>query len=217
LDGSSVRDVVVIEDAIIKGIILDVAANKMYWTDCGWSKIQRSNLDGSQIEDLVAANLVSPNAIDIDSKNGKIYWTDLGGKRLQRSNLDGTEVENIIAHELNKPQGLALRICEVNEDERSASCNDEVQNDSTTTSIDFIDNPSKIVLFPNPTRHQLSISNLEGHNDIFLFNQLGEMILQQKTQQAKVDFSVSHLPTGIYQIVVQERKGKMQALKLVIL
>ncbi len=51
LDGSGVEDLVTTGFWEPKGIALDVAGGKMYWTHSR-AKIQRSNLDGSDVEDL---------------------------------------------------------------------------------------------------------------------------------------------------------------------
>ena len=71
-------------------------ANKMYWTDNGTEKIQRSNLDGSSVEDLVTTGLRSPHGIALDVSGGKMYWTDSGTVKIQRSNLDGSGVEDVV-------------------------------------------------------------------------------------------------------------------------
>ncbi|MFC1979492.1 hypothetical protein ACFLVS_01255 [Chloroflexota bacterium] len=48
------------------GIALDIAGGKMYWTDAGTQKIQRSNLNGSGVEDLVTTGLGDPFGISLD-------------------------------------------------------------------------------------------------------------------------------------------------------
>ena len=89
-------------------------ANKMYWTDWGTDKIQRSNLDGSDVEDLVTSGLVDPPDIALDVAGGKMYWTDydlLGGRhKIQRSNLDGSDVEDLVTSGLVGPNGIALDV-----------------------------------------------------------------------------------------------------------
>ena len=71
------------------GIALDVAGNKMYWTNwTGTPRIQRANLDGSGVEDLVATG-PHPLGIALDVAGGKIYWGDNVAQTIQRANLDG--------------------------------------------------------------------------------------------------------------------------------
>ena len=83
---------------------------KLYWTDAGTDKIQRSNLDGSDVEDLVITGLDSPRGIALDVAGGKMYWTDEGTDKIQRSNLDGSGVEDLVTSGLDSPFGIALDV-----------------------------------------------------------------------------------------------------------
>ena len=83
---------------------------KLYWTDWGAGKIQRSNLDGSNVEDLVTTGLDYPDRIALDVSGGKMYWTDWGTEKIQRSNLDGSGVEDLVTTGLAGPDGLALDV-----------------------------------------------------------------------------------------------------------
>ena len=84
---------------------------KMYWTDQGTYKIQRSNLDGSGVEDLVTpAGEVRPGGIAIDMSAGKMYWTDDLVDKIQRANLDGSGVEEVVTHIVAAPQRIALDV-----------------------------------------------------------------------------------------------------------
>ena len=83
---------------------------KLYWTDLGTGKIQRSNLDGSGVEDLVTTGLDAPNGLALDVAGGKLYWTDGGTDKIQRSNLDGSGVEDLVTTGLATPAGIALDV-----------------------------------------------------------------------------------------------------------
>ena len=83
---------------------------KLYWTDGGTDKIQRSNLDGSGVEDLVTTGLSRPDGLALDVSGGKLYWTDGGTDKIQRSNLDGSGVEDLVTTGLSQPDGLALDV-----------------------------------------------------------------------------------------------------------
>ena len=67
---------------------------KLYWTDPGTDKIQRSNLDGSGVKDLVTTGFWHPVGIALDVAGGKMYWTHSRAK-IQGSNLDGSGVEDL--------------------------------------------------------------------------------------------------------------------------
>ena len=86
--------------------------NRMYWTDDGTDKIQRSNLDGSGVEDLVTSDdgLEDLGGIALDVSGGKMYWTEAGAAKIQRSNLDGSDVENLVTTGLEGPFGIALDV-----------------------------------------------------------------------------------------------------------
>ena len=85
-------------------------ASKLYWTDWGTDRIQRSNLDGTGIEDLVVGGgLDGPDGLALDVAGGKVYWTDAGASKIQRANLDGSNVESLVTG-LGIPYGLALDI-----------------------------------------------------------------------------------------------------------
>ena len=88
-----------------------VATDKIYWSDNGTDKIQRSNLDGSSVEDLVTrSTLRAPVGIALDISGGKIYWIDESTDKIQRSDLDGSSIEDLVTTGLTAPSGIALDI-----------------------------------------------------------------------------------------------------------
>ncbi len=109
LNGSGIEDLITTGLIDPRGIALDVAGGKMYWTDTGTHKIQRANLGGTAVEDLVVAGLVTPDGIALDLAGGKMYWTDFGTHKIQRANLDGSGVEDLVAG-LSIPVGIALEL-----------------------------------------------------------------------------------------------------------
>ena len=85
-------------------------ASKMYWTNRGADKIQRSNLDGSNVEDLVTTG--SPRGLALDMVKGKMYWTDQSTNKIRRADLDGSNIEDLVTSGLRNLEGLALDIVE---------------------------------------------------------------------------------------------------------
>lgn len=71
---------------------------KLYWTDRGAGKVQRSNLDGSEVETLVAfpagSNL---RGISVDTEGGRIYFADNGSGKILRVDLDGENQEELVS------------------------------------------------------------------------------------------------------------------------
>src|SRR6266576_1830183 len=78
-DGSD-RKVIVSGARVPDGVVVDVEAGHIYWTNMGVP----SKNDGS-IE-----------RVDLDKRSGKLYWCDREGMRIMRSNLDGSEIETLV-------------------------------------------------------------------------------------------------------------------------
>jgi 3-hydroxyacyl-CoA dehydrogenase/DNA-binding beta-propeller fold protein YncE len=101
-DGSDLKTVVEEGRKLPDGLVVDVAAGHLYWTNMGNPKandgsILRSNLDGSHMTTIIApGGTFTPKQIQLDQKNGKIYWSDREGMRVMRANLDGSQVETLV-------------------------------------------------------------------------------------------------------------------------
>ncbi len=112
LDGSNREPVV--STAFHRGIAIDAANGKIYWTrDITMFRgdIRRANFDGTSQQIVVSTLLpeFKPSAIALDIPGGKIYWTDYVVDVVQRSNLDGSNIETLFSAGANKnPGGIAL-------------------------------------------------------------------------------------------------------------
>jgi len=109
-DWSGVQ-VVVPGGSSFRGIAVDAAAGKLYWTSSNLvegAKIRRANLDGSSVQVLVDLGTAgsNPRGIALDPAGGKMYWADLGLGQVQRANLDGSAPETIATGV--SPFGIAL-------------------------------------------------------------------------------------------------------------
>ena len=94
-----------------KGIVLDVARNKLYWieqTSDRTGKVQRANLDGSNVQ-LVKSLTSVPRGIAIDPVNRKLYLTNSWGK-VQRLDFDGFGFEPDFITGLDSLEGIALDV-----------------------------------------------------------------------------------------------------------
>src|SRR5580704_12333227 len=100
-DGSD-RKVIVTDCHLPDGIVVDVEAGHIYWTNMGVpnlndGSIERADLDGKNRRVIVPQGATfTPKQIQLDKKNGKLYWCDREGMRVMRANLDGTEIETLI-------------------------------------------------------------------------------------------------------------------------
>jgi DNA-binding beta-propeller fold protein YncE len=88
-DGTGLQTLVNTGDGL-RGVAVDRAAGKIYWTDVNADAIWRCNLNGTGVEDLVTAGLEFPMAIDLNPLNRKLYWGDQGLNLIGCANLDGS-------------------------------------------------------------------------------------------------------------------------------
>jgi sugar lactone lactonase YvrE len=101
-DGSD-RKVVVTDCHLPDGIVVDVEAGHIYWTNMGSTpsvndgSIERADVDGKNRKVIVPrGGTFTPKQIHLDKKSGKIYWCDREGMRVMRSNLDGSRIETLV-------------------------------------------------------------------------------------------------------------------------
>jgi sugar lactone lactonase YvrE len=85
------------------GIVVDVAAGHVYWTNMGAvpgfndGSIERANIDGKNRRFIVPpGGTFTPKQLHLDKANGKLYWSDREGMRVMRSNLDGSQIETLV-------------------------------------------------------------------------------------------------------------------------
>ena len=101
-DGSDLKTIVNEGRRLPDGIVVDVEAGHIYWTNMGNLKsndgsIERSDLEGRHITNIVPnGGTFTPKQIQLDKTNGKLYWCDREGMRVMRCNLDGSHVETIV-------------------------------------------------------------------------------------------------------------------------
>ena len=101
-DGSD-RKVVVTNCRLPDGIVVDVGAGHIYWTNMGSSpaandgSIERADIDGRNRRVIVpAGGTFTPKQLQLDRANGKLYWCDREGMRVMRCNLDGSRIETLV-------------------------------------------------------------------------------------------------------------------------
>jgi hypothetical protein len=101
-DGSDLKVIVSEGRRLPDGIVVDVAAGHLYWTNMGNpsandGSIERANLDGSNITHIVRpGDTFTPKQLQLDEKNRKLYWCDREGMRVMRANVDGSKIETLI-------------------------------------------------------------------------------------------------------------------------
>src|ERR1700684_2456593 len=101
-DGSDLKVIVSEGRRLPDGIVADVEAGHLYWTNMGNpmandGSIERANLDGSNITHIVPPGATfTPKQLQLDEKNRKLYWCDRDGMRVMRANLDGSKIGTIL-------------------------------------------------------------------------------------------------------------------------
>jgi DNA-binding beta-propeller fold protein YncE len=101
-DGSDLKTIVSEGRKLPDGLVVDEAAEYLYWTNMGNLKeddgsILRSDLDGQNITTIVPpGGTFTPKQIQIDKRNDKLYWSDREGMRVMRANLDGARIETLV-------------------------------------------------------------------------------------------------------------------------
>ena len=101
-DGSD-RKVIVSDCPLPDGIVVDVEAGHIYWTNMGSSpstndgSIERADIDGKNRRVIVPRGVTfTPKQIHLDKRSGKLYWCDREGMRVMRANLDGSQIETLV-------------------------------------------------------------------------------------------------------------------------
>jgi hypothetical protein len=101
-DGTDLKTLVSEGRHLPDGVVVDVAAGHMYWTNMGNpshndGSIIRADLNGANVKTIVAeGDTFTPKQLQFDEKNRKLYWSDREGMRVMRAGLDGSQLETLI-------------------------------------------------------------------------------------------------------------------------
>src|SRR5258706_11141000 len=101
-DGSDLRTLVSEGRKLPDGLVVDVAAGHLYWTNMGNFKandgsIFRSDLDGQNMTTIIPpGGTFTPKQIQIEIGTRKLYWSDREGMRVMRANVDGSNIETLV-------------------------------------------------------------------------------------------------------------------------
>ncbi|MFZ0685470.1 MAG: hypothetical protein WAM89_07985 [Terriglobales bacterium] len=101
-DGSDLKTIINEGRKLPDGLVLDVAAGHIYWTNMGDPKtndgsIMRSDLNGKNMITIVPpGGTFTPKQLHLEKRSGKLYWSDREGMRVMRANLDGSQIETLV-------------------------------------------------------------------------------------------------------------------------
>jgi len=101
-DGSDLKTIINEGRKLNDGLVLDLAAGHIYWTNMGDPKrndgsIIRSDLNGKNMITIIPpGGTFTPKQLHLEKRSGKLYWSDREGMRVMRANLDGSEIETLV-------------------------------------------------------------------------------------------------------------------------
>lgn len=100
-DGSD-RKVIVNGARVPDGIVVDLEAEHIYWTNMGVptkndGSIERVDLDGqNRVTIIREGETFTAKQLHLEKKSGKLYWCDREGMRVMRADLDGSNIETLV-------------------------------------------------------------------------------------------------------------------------
>src|SRR6266542_2496247 len=100
-DGSD-RKVILSGGRVPDGVVVDVEAGHIYWTNMGVpskndGSIERVDLDGqNRVTIICEGKTFTPKQLHLEKQSGKLYWCDREGMRVMRANLDGSKIETLV-------------------------------------------------------------------------------------------------------------------------
>jgi hypothetical protein len=101
-DGTDLKTLVSEGRHLPDGVVVDVGAGHIYWTNMGNPSqndgtIMRADIDGANVKTIVPAGATfTPKQLQFDGRSSKLYWCDREGMRVMRASLDGSNLETLI-------------------------------------------------------------------------------------------------------------------------
>src|SRR3954451_4171937 len=84
------------------GVVVDVEARHVYWTNMGVpnlndGSVERADIDGRNRRTIIPQGITfTPKQLHLQKASGKLYWSDREGMRVMRANLDGSDIETLV-------------------------------------------------------------------------------------------------------------------------
>ncbi len=175
-DGSGVDTIV--HDSDTEYLGLDMMHEVIYFGD--GLTCRKVNYDHS---DNIYLFSFYPGGFWVGTLNSILYSSSITGNNVQVSALDGTVASDLFAAgTLNAPFGPVLVPYTLAEIETMS------------------ENSSKLVIYPNPAKDQVTITGFEQASTILIYNVFGELMLTTKGV-GMIQLDSSALPAGTYMVI----------------
>lgn len=86
---------------------------------------------------------------------------------------------------------------------------------SVTTSCGANSANSLITIAPNPAKGQIMVKGLSGDENVQIYNNLGQLMVQRKVTNAMEHVDVSNFAAGVYNVIVLRNNERISETKLV--
>ncbi len=86
---------------------------------------------------------------------------------------------------------------------------------SAVVSVTSNCNNTSISVYPNPVNKVVTVSGLQGANQVRLLDQLGKMITNIKTSNRSETLNISSLPKSIYLIQILQNNMVIENIKVI--
>ena len=88
--------------------------------------------------------------------------------------------------------------------------------DARVSSISELANAEDVILYPNPTRGEVMINNLNDYETITVSNLSGKVLHQQSLTETKATLNLEELSAGTYLVTATSTAGNQRVIKLVV-
>jgi len=157
------------------------------------------------------ANLKWTTASEQNSKHFEVQHSTDGKKYVQLTNIPSSGNSNVVKHYnyssrlISKHNYFRLRMVDL----------DGSSKLSAVVSVTSNCNNTSISVYPNPVNKVVTVSGLQGANQVKLLDQLGKMITNIKTSNSSETLNMSSLPKGIYLIQVLQNNMVIENIKVI--